>query len=116
MNRPSFDVLFQSWNGKTHRNGTVNITESLQAAASVDVYEATNGITGLAQLDSIRDLPTEILIEVSWDCWGTDFRDFIVDPATGTISSRVLSQLIRDNMRAIDYLASDDESLPKLCH
>ena len=38
-----FDVLFQSWNGKTHRETvTVNITESLQAAASVDVYEATD--------------------------------------------------------------------------
>ncbi len=47
-----FDVLFQSWNGKTHRETvTINITESLQASASVDVYEASDRITvGVAQL------------------------------------------------------------------
>ena len=107
-----FDVLFQSWNGKTHRETvTVNITESLQAAASVDVYEATNRITvGLAQLDSIREFADRDFNRgIFRIAGGTDFRDFIVDPATGTISSRTGIEF--DDKRqyevAIDYLASD---------
>ena len=107
-----FDVLFQSWNGKTHRETvTINITESLQASASVDVYEASNRITvGVSQLDSIegfadRDFNRGIFRIAG----GADFRDFIVDPSTGTISSR--SGIEFDTKRqyevAIDYLASD---------
>ena len=53
-----FDVLFQAWNGKVHRETvTLNITESLQASSTVDVYEATDNITiGVSQLDSMRHL------------------------------------------------------------
>ena len=107
-----FDVLFQSWNGKTHRETvTVNITESLQAAASVDVYEASNRITvGVNQLNSIQGFANNDLNRGIYRiAGGTDFRDFIVDPATGTISSR--SGVEFDTKRqydvAIDYVASD---------
>ena len=46
-----FDVLFQAWNGKVYRETvTLNITESLQASSTVDVYEATDNITiGVSQ-------------------------------------------------------------------
>ena len=107
-----FDVLFQAWNGKVHRETvTLNITESLQASSTVDVYEATDNITiGVSQLDSIeafarRDLNRGIYRIAG----GSDFRDFTVDQNTGLIASKggVEFDNKRDYQVAIDYLASD---------
>ena len=87
-----FDVLFQSWNGKTHRESvTINITESLQASASVNVYEATDTVTvEVSQLDSIQDFARRDFNRgIFRIAGGADFRDFTVDPNTGTISSKI---------------------------
>ena len=107
-----FDVLFQSWNGKTHRETvTVNITESLQASTIVDVYEATNRIDiGVSQLDNIQAFARRDLNRGSYRvAGGADFRDFTVDRNTGTISSKsgIEFDTKRQYQVAIDYLASD---------
>ena len=67
----------------------MNITESLQAA-SIDVYEAKDSNTvGVAQLNSIEGFANNDLNRGIYRiAGGTDFRDFIVDPATGTIIKR----------------------------
>ena len=86
-----FDVLFQSWNGKTHRETVrMQISESLQAAASVDVYEATDSISvGISQLDSIEGFAARDLNRGTYSIsGGADFLDFTVDSNTGTITSR----------------------------
>ena len=107
-----FDVLFQSWNGKTHRETVrMQISESLQAAASVDVYEATDSISvGIGQLDSIEGFAARDLNRGTYSIsGGADFLDFTVDSNTGTITSRDGVEFdTKDSFEvAIDYLASD---------
>ena len=107
-----FDVLFESWNGKLHRETvTINISESLQAAASVDVYEAENRISaGVTEFQNIRDFAARDFNRGRYSiAGGADFRDFTIEPNTGTLSSK--SGVEFDNKReyqvAINYLASD---------
>ena len=107
-----FDVLFQSWNGKTHRETVqMQISESLQAAATVDVYEATDSISiGIGQLDSIEGFAQRDFNRgVYRIAGGADFLDFTVDMNTGTITSRAGIEFdLKDSYEvAIDYVASD---------
>ncbi len=107
-----FDVLFQSWNGKTHRETVrMQITESLQAAATVDVYEATDSISvAVSQLDSIEGFAQRDLNRGVYRlAGGADFRDFTVDMNTGLITSKDGIEFdTKDSYEvAIDYVASD---------
>jgi len=107
-----FDVLFDSWNGKTHRETvTLNITESLQSTATVDVYEATDKISvDISQLDNIKGFARRDLNRGTYRlAGGADFRDFTVDRTSGKITSKsgVEFDRKREYQAAVQYLASD---------